>query len=141
MTTIPVIIGPLQFTAQMEEADAPKTCRFIRQLLPLQANAVQALWCGEAIWIPLNNQAAILPRENETTMPNRGEILFYSDQSGKSGLLFSYGSACFTSSVGNLRGNHCLTIVSGENYFQELGNKILWEGAQSVFFDLENIDV
>ncbi len=139
MTTIPVVIGPLKFILQMEEADSPKTCHFIRQLLPFQTHAIQALWCGEAIWIPLlNSQDVPFHDENGTSMPNRGELLFCSDSSGKSGLLFSYGSSRFMGSFGILRGNHCLTVISGENNLQVLGNNILWQGAQRVFFDREN---
>lgn len=136
MTFAHIRIGSLHFTAQMEETDAPRTCDMLRQFIPLQAKTIQAVWCGEAIWIQLNGHSTPLPRENETSIPNLGEILFYSDQSGRSGLLFPYGSASFKDKHGSLSGNHCLTIISGNHAFQELGKRVLWDGAQTVHIDL-----
>lgn len=136
MTVVHITIGLLSFDARMEETDAPETCNVIRQIIPLHARTVQALWCGEATWIPLPNQITMLPRENATSIPNRGEILFYAEQSGVSGLLIPYGNAHFGSAQGERLGNHCLTIISGNNHFQALGNKVLWDGAQSVHIEL-----
>lgn len=136
MTVVHITIGLLRFDARMEEADAPETCNIIRQMIPFHAQTIQALWCGEATWIPLYNQTLMLPKENATSIPNRGEILFYAEQSGVSGLLIPYGNAHFGSAQGERRGNHCLTIISGSNQFQTLGKNVLWSGAQSVHVEL-----
>jgi len=34
-----------------------------------------------------------------------------------------------------LAGNHFLTIVEGREQLRQLGNKVLWEGAQDVLFE------
>lgn len=138
MTVMHITIGSFEFTAQMEETDAPETCNAIRQLVPLQARIIQAAWCGEALWIQLNSKHVLLPGENETSLPNSGEILFYADPSGAAGFLFPYGNASFKSKHGRLSGNHCLTVISGDRAFQALGNTVLWEGAQNVRFDLDH---
>jgi hypothetical protein len=38
--------------------------------------------------------------------------------------------------MGQLAGNHFLTIVKGNEQLRPLGVKVLWEGAQDVLFEL-----
>ena len=37
--------------------------------------------------------------------------------------------------MGQLAGNHFLTIVEGKENLRALGTKVLWEGAQTVLFE------
>jgi hypothetical protein len=37
--------------------------------------------------------------------------------------------------MGQLAGNHFLTLVEGTEHLQALGKKVLWEGAQDVLFE------
>jgi hypothetical protein len=39
--------------------------------------------------------------------------------------------------MGQLAGNHFLTVVKGKERLRELGTKVLWEGAQDVLFELQ----
>ena len=41
----------------------------------------------------------------------------------------------FASKLGQLAGNHFLTIVSGTEQLRELGRLVLWEGAQDIVFE------
>jgi hypothetical protein len=41
----------------------------------------------------------------------------------------------FASIVGQLAGNHFLTVVEGREHLRELGRTVLWEGAQDVVFE------
>ncbi len=50
-------------------------------------------------------------------------------------IIRAYGSCSFSSKVGQLAGNHFLTIVEGKHQLPELGRKVLWEGAQDVSFE------
>ena len=41
----------------------------------------------------------------------------------------------FASVVGQLAGNHFLTVTEGREQLRELGRTVLWEGAQDIVFD------
>jgi len=49
--------------------------------------------------------------------------------------LLAYGSVCFASKMGQLAGNHFLTITKGQENLVALGKKTLWEGAQDITFE------
>jgi hypothetical protein len=73
-----------------------------------------------------------VPVENATSYPSRGDILFYPLGASETELLFPYGSCRFASKVGQLAGNHFLTLTSGHELLPELGRLVLWEGAQPI---------
>lgn len=137
MTTLRITIGSLEFTAHMEELDAPKTCAAFHKLLPFQNKIVHARWSGEAAWIPLGEQnLGISTYENHTSYPAPGQILLYPGGYSETEILFPYGNTCFASKVGQLAGNHFLTIIAGTEHLRELGRRVLWEGAQDIVFAL-----
>ena len=53
--------------------------------------------------------------------------------------MFPYGACCFASKLGQLAGNHFLTVVEGREQLREMGRTILWEGAQDIVFELVEI--
>ena len=131
-TPVIISVGSLQFTARFEETLAPRTCAALRDLLPFEHQLVQARWSGEAAWVPLGNLRVDVPIENATSHPSRGDILLYPGGISETELLFPYGSTCFASKMGQLAGNHVLTIVDGRDQLVELGRRVLWEGAQPI---------
>jgi hypothetical protein len=132
MAGLNITVGELRFSAQFEEIAAPRTCAVFRALLPFEDQLIQARWSGEAAWVPLGDLRLELPAENATSHPSRGDILFYPGGVSQAELLFPYGSACFASKVGQLAGNHFLTITSGFELLAELGRLVVWEGAQTI---------
>ncbi len=42
MSMLRITVGPLEFTARLEEADAPQTCTAFSQLLPFRNKIIQA---------------------------------------------------------------------------------------------------
>ena len=126
--------GTTEFIARWEEA-APKTRAAFEGLLPFRNKLIQARWSGESCWIPLGDLDVGLGFENATSYPAPGEILLYPGGYSETEILFPYGATCFASKLGQLAGNHFLTIVEGQAQLPELGRSILWEGAREIVFE------
>lgn len=134
---IRITVGRLVFNARLEESLAPATCAAFLKLLPYHQKIIQARWSGEAAWIPLGDFQFGVGYENATSHPSRGEILLYPGGISETEILFPYGHCSFASKVGQLAGNHFLTIVEGQDQLVELGRSVLWQGAQDITFALE----
>jgi hypothetical protein len=128
-------VGEITFSARFEEAAAPKTVAAFRELLPYSQKLIQARWSGESGWIPLGEFELGVGFENATSYPSPGEILFYPGGYSETEILFPYGRTCFASTLGQLAGNHFLTIVEGAEQLREVGRRIVWEGAQDIVFE------
>jgi hypothetical protein len=116
---------------------APKTCKRFVELLPYENKVIHSRWSGEAVWIPLGDLDLGIGFENHTSHPSRGDVLLYPGGYSETELLFVYGSSCFASKVGQLAGNHFLTITGGRENLEAFGNLVLWEGAQKIVFSQE----
>ena len=135
MSGLRITAGSFEFVARFEEEAAPQTCEAFGGLLPFENRLVQARWSGEAAWIPLGDLDLGLGFENHTSFPAPGEILLYSGGYSQTEILFPYGGTRFASIVGQLAGNHFLTITEGREHLRELGQIVLWEGAQAIVFE------
>src|SRR5204862_6135938 len=62
-------VGPLTFTARLEEQAAPKTVAVIRKMLPLKSKIVHCRWSGESTWLPMGERKLGLEFENNTSHP------------------------------------------------------------------------
>ena len=132
---IRISVGRIVFEARLEETAAPRTCAAFRGLLPYRQKIIQARWSGEACWIPLGSLDLGLGHENHTSYPAPGELLLYPGGISETEILFPYGSTRFASRVGQLAGNHFLTIGEERESLQEMGRLVLWEGAQDILFE------
>jgi hypothetical protein len=126
--------GDFHFAARLEEDAAPQTVAAFRRLLPLESKIIQARWSGQAAWIPFGELDVGVGAENATSYPSPGELLLYPGGVSETELLFPYGHTCFASKAGQLAGNHFATIVEGGERLQELGELVLWHGAQDISF-------
>ena len=72
--------------------------------------------------------------ENHTSHPAPGEILLYPGGFSETEILLPYGGCRFSSIVGQLAGNHFLTVIEGNENLRPLGEMTLWEGAQDIVF-------
>jgi 2-oxo-4-hydroxy-4-carboxy-5-ureidoimidazoline decarboxylase len=50
---------------------------------------------------------------------------------------YQSGAVLFSSKVGQLAGNHFLTIVEGREHLRTLGELVFWKGAQEIMFSAE----
>jgi len=69
-------------------------------------------------------------------IPPQGQLLFHPGGISETEILLAYGSVRFASKVGQLAGNHFLTIIEGVEHLPELGRLTLWQGAQPIEFTL-----
>ncbi len=136
MTRLRITVGGYELTARMEEQDAPATCAAFAKLLPYRQELIHARWSGEACWIPLGETDFGLPYENPTSYPAPGQIVVHPGGISETEILLAYGGVRFASKVGQLAGNHFLTLTGGLDNLYPLGRKCLWEGAQDIRFEL-----
>ena len=135
MTTLRIKAGPFAFEARMEEALAPKTCAKFASLLPYKEKIIHVRWSGEGCWIPLGELDLGLGYENHTSHPAPGQIILYPGGISETEILLAYGGVSFASKVGQLAGNHFLTVTKGNENLLPLGKLTLWEGAQNIVFE------
>jgi hypothetical protein len=132
MPDLRITAGPFTFQAQFETALAPKTCEIFRRLLPYEQKVIHVRWSGEAVWIPLGETNLGVPAENQTSFPAPGHMLLYPGGISETEILLAYGGVCFASKVGQLAGNHFITVTSPLDDLAKLGKMVLWEGAQPI---------
>jgi hypothetical protein len=135
MARLRLTIAGQTFVAETHP-DAPQTVAAFLKLLPYRQKAIHVRWSGEAVWVPLGEFKLGVDFENHTSHPSVGDILFYPGGYSETEILIAYGSCCFASKMGQLAGNHFLTVVEGRELLRSVGVKTLWEGAQDVLFEL-----
>ena len=134
VTDIAIRAGPFAFTARFERAAAPETCARFEALLPYRQRLIHVRWSGEACWIPLGSFDFGVGYENATSYPAPGQIILHPGGISETEILIAYGAVRFASKVGQLAGNHFLTIVDGVDRLRSLGELTLSQGAQEIKF-------
>ena len=124
--------GGYVFDARFEIDLAPETCEIFRTLLPYENKVIHVRWSGEAVWIPLGDRNLGIPKENQTSYPAPGHMIVYPGGLSECEILLAYGGVHFASKVGQLAGNHFITITSGIDKLAELGRNVLWQGAKTI---------
>jgi hypothetical protein len=129
------VAGEFRFVGEFQTRDAPKTVAAFQRLLPYRQKLVHCRWSGEGCWVPLGDFKLDVGFENHTSHPAPGEILWYPGGFSETEIIFAYGDVMFSSKVGQLAGNHFLTIVDGRDQLPAMGRKVLYEGAQDIVFE------
>ena len=136
MTQLTVTAGPFTFDARLELEAAPKTCAAFLRHMPFASKIVHVRWSGEGVWMPLGELDFGVGYENHTSYPAPGQIILYPGGISETEILLAYGGVHFASKMGQLAGNHFLTLTSNLENIYALGRKTLWEGAQDIRFEL-----
>src|SRR6202011_2264775 len=134
MADVLITVGTFAFRARFERDAAPLTCARFEALLPYRERLIHVRWSGEACWIPLGALDLGVGPENATSYPAPGEIILYPGGVSETEILIAYGAVRFASKVGQLAGNHFLTIVDGLEHLRPLGELTLSHGAQTIEF-------
>ncbi len=135
MTQLKITAGPFTFAAKLEETAAPKTCASFLERLPFESQVVHVRWSGEGVWIPLGEMDFAVGYENHTSYPAPGQIILYPGGISETEILLAYGGVHFACKMGQLAGNHFITITSGQDNLAALGKMTLWQGAQKILFE------
>lgn len=133
---VEVQVRDYRFVARLELGAAPRTCKFFKDILPLSGTALHCRWSGESIWVPFTPPGWTLEFENHTSYPRPGQILIYAQGFSEPEMLMPYGACAFNSKVGQIAGNHVLTIEAGASSLANLGHDVLWKGANEISFRL-----
>ncbi|WP_296097156.1 DUF3830 family protein [uncultured Agrobacterium sp.] len=131
-----ITAGPFVFDAVLETEKAPETCKAFIERLPFEGQIVHVRWSGEGVWVPLGDYNFGVGYENHTSHPAPGHIILYPGGISETEILLAYGGVDFSSKMGQLAGNHFITITSNLENLAVLGNKTLWEGTQQIRFEL-----
>lgn len=136
MTKLKITAGPFTFGAKFEEDLAPKTCAVFRKLLPYREKLIHVRWSGEGCWIPLGDLDLGLGYENHTSFPAPGQMILYPGGISETEILLAYGGVRFASKVGQLAGNHFITLTDGLENLVPLGKMTLRKGEQDIVIAL-----
>jgi hypothetical protein len=136
MEKLRITAGPFVFAGRFETEAAPKTCAVFRKLLPYRERIIHVRWSGEGCWVPLGDLDLGLGYENHTSHPAPGQIIVYPGGISETEILLAYGAVSFASKVGQLAGNHFITLTEGLENLPALGKMVLWNGAQDIVFEL-----
>src|SRR4030081_1810883 len=82
--------------------------------------------------MPLGDLDFGVTYENHTSYPAPGQIILYPGGISEAEILLAYGGVHFASKMGQLAGNHFITLTSGLENLPALGKTVLWNGAQIV---------
>lgn len=137
MSDLLVHAGPYTFDARFETEAAPKTCAAFRAAMPFVSKVVHVRWSGEGVWIPLGDHDFGVGYENHTSYPAPGQIILYPGGISETEILLGYGGVHFASKMGQLAGNHFITLTSGLENLETLGKAVLWKGAHDIRFELK----
>jgi hypothetical protein len=127
--------GPFRFEARFERELAPKTVAAFEKHMPFESKLVHVRWSGEGVWVPLGDTDFGVGYENHTSYPAPGQIILYPGGISETEILLAYGGVHFSSKLGQLAGNHFITLTSGLENLVPLGKMVLWQGAQPVRFE------
>ena len=116
---------------------APQTCAYFERQIPYQKKLLHVRWSGEGCWIPLGRERVDFGPENATSYPAPGQFIFYPGDLSETEILMAYGGVRFAGKVGQLAGNHFLTLTEGLDQLSQLGALVLWTGAVDIAFDFK----
>lgn len=136
MDKLKITAGKFTFGAKFETANAPRTVAKFGSLLPYNEKIIHVRWSGEGCWIPLGDLDLGLGYENHTSYPAPGQFILYPGGISETEILLAYGGVHFASKMGQLAGNHFITITEGLENLPALGKTVLWDGAQTIRFEL-----
>jgi hypothetical protein len=109
----------------LKQSLPPRRAQPLKKHFPMKASFVHVRWSGEGIWIPLGDLDFGVDYENHTSHPAPGQFILYPGCISETEILLAYGGVDLSSKMGQLAGNHFITITSNHDKLFEVGNKVL----------------
>jgi hypothetical protein len=76
MTRVRITLGSAEAFAQLDERDAPKTTRWLKETLPIEQPAVHSMENGREVYAVLDT-AYEIEEENQTIYQSVGDLIVY----------------------------------------------------------------
>ena len=76
MTRVKITLGSAEAFAQLDEKDAPKAAKWLKELLPIERQAVHSMENGREVYVVLDDPHPI-EEENQTIYQTVGDLIVY----------------------------------------------------------------
>jgi hypothetical protein len=76
MTRVKITLGSAEAFAQLDEKDAPKATKWLKELLPIERQAVHSMENGREVYLVLDDPHPI-EEENQTIYQTVGDLIVY----------------------------------------------------------------
>jgi len=76
MTSVKITLGSAEAFAQLDEKDAPKAAKWLKELLPIERQAVHSMENGREVYVVLDASDRI-EEENQTIYQTVGDLIVY----------------------------------------------------------------
>jgi len=135
MSQLIVRAGDFTFQARFEEQLAPKTCAAFRKANAVREPGHPCALSGEGVWMPLAISISACLTRTTPAIPRPARSSSIPAASSETEIpLGLMAGVHFASKMGQLAGNHFITLTSGLENLAAFGKTVLWKGAQKIRF-------
>lgn len=76
MTRVKITLGGVEAFAQLDEQDAPKTTKWLKEMLPIEGQAIHSMENGREVYVVLDGSRPV-EEENQTIYQTVGDLIVY----------------------------------------------------------------
>jgi len=76
MTRVQITLGSAEAVAELDEKDAPKTTKWLKEMLPIERQAMHSMESGREVYVVLDTSHGI-EEENQTIYQTVGDLIVY----------------------------------------------------------------
>jgi len=76
MTRVKITLGGVEAFAELDEQDAPKTTKWLKEMLPVEQQAIHSMENGREVYVVLDAADRVL-EENQTIYQTVGDLFVY----------------------------------------------------------------
>jgi hypothetical protein len=76
MSRVKITLGGVEAFAELDDANAPETSRWLREALPIEGQAVHSMENGREVYLVVEGDPRV-PDENQTIYQTVGDLLVY----------------------------------------------------------------